>query len=674
MRVLFYPLNEYGHVLPTFQLAHALAARGHEVVYACGLDLRSEIERRGFRCAPLHRDVLPLGTLAQLDRMSANERAFAIRMQTARIGLEALQGWTEQQLREIAPAVALVDTIQFIAPFVFHRAGIPMLRLATSLSARLDELPPITSSLPPDAPLLEVDAERAETRAMLAQRPLLYAMDAFSARCGYPAADVSFDSAMTPFLRTYREVVLCASSFDFPRHHSEAPTYFPFPPELDRVEDVPDALQRFCAVNTTPLIYVSVGTQSGRYVHAPSIFRALLQLLRDRPDWRAVIATGDTLGDDEMFSSTPPNVLALRRAPQIYLLRHAAVFITHAGLGSVREAIALRVPMLAIPQGFDQPGNAARITWHEIGITVDASAATSAVLERRIARLLDDRELYRSRLARLDEACRAEMARCAAVDIIEQTAAAHPYRSPPSRSLPTPAFADGAPQLAWVFGRDDGTHSDGGVLTTTTPPEHGVAGFTACAELGDALDCAVGSVIARVEISGGTHASGPQLVGSTIRCLWVADATAVLLEFADWCTDLALEPERHDDAENVMALLAGIRSVRSLRATGAPRDQLRLAFTALQPIKHVWHRGYDLLLRAHAMRAPHDVARCARTTMLRQLARRAAGPLAGTAAGSERYEAQFRAATDRSNAELHRRIMAIATAAGPRDVVTRRTC
>jgi zeaxanthin glucosyltransferase len=663
MRVLFYPLNEYGHVLPTFPLARALAAHGHEVVYVCGLDLRAEIEKRGFRCEPIHRDVLPLGTLARQDRMSENTRAFSIAVNWARIGFEAMQGWTEHQLREIAPDVALVDTIQFIAPFVLHRLGIPMLRLSTALSQQLDELPPITSALPPDAPELAIQAEHVELRAKFAARlPLLHAIEALSARFGYPAGDVSFDTALAPYLRAYREVVLCPSSFDLPRQRSEPPTYFAFPPELDRPEHVPDALQRFCADSTAPLIYVSVGTQAGRYTHAPAIFRALLELLRERPAWRAVISTGDALGEDEMFSSTPPNVLPLRRAPQLWLLRRASVFVTHAGLGSVREAIALRVPMLAIPQGFDQPGNATRVAAHGIGITVAASAATTATLRSSIERLLDDREHYRGRLARLDEACQEEMQRCPAVDIIEQTA-----RTPvPSRSLFEPAVATGAPQLAWLFLREDGTLSDDsgvlrpdGTLTTSTKPEHGVSGFTASATLGAALDCAIGPLVARVEISGDTYASGPRLVGGSIRCLWIADATPALFAVADWCTDLVLETETDLDIRET--LVAGIRSVRSMRATGAPRDELRRAFDAAnEPIKRFWYRGYDLLLRAHSMRAPHDVARCVRSTTLRQLGRRGLDALAGTAEGADRFEAQFRAAADRIDAELQRRIADLA--------------
>jgi zeaxanthin glucosyltransferase len=66
----------------------------------------------------------------------------------------------------------------------------------------------------------------------------------------------------------------------------------------------------------------------------------------------------------------------VRRAPQIELLKRAALCITHAGLNTALESLAEGVPMVAIPIGYDQPGVAARIAHHGVGEFVDIEDVT----------------------------------------------------------------------------------------------------------------------------------------------------------------------------------------------------------------------------------------------------------------------------------------------------------
>src|SRR5262249_344705 len=76
------------------------------------------------------------------------------------------------------------------------------------------------------------------------------------------------------------------------------------------------------------------------------------------------------------FGIFPSNVVVVRRAPQIELLKRAALCITHAGLNTALESLAEGVPMVAIPIGYDQPGVAARIAHHGVGEFVDIEDLT----------------------------------------------------------------------------------------------------------------------------------------------------------------------------------------------------------------------------------------------------------------------------------------------------------
>src|ERR1700684_2028273 len=80
----------------------------------------------------------------------------------------------------------------------------------------------------------------------------------------------------------------------------------------------------------------------------------------------------------------PSNAIVVRTAPQIDLLKRAALCITHAGLNTALEALAQGVPMVAIPVGFDQPGVAARIGYHGVGEFIEVGNLTA----RRLSELI----------------------------------------------------------------------------------------------------------------------------------------------------------------------------------------------------------------------------------------------------------------------------------------------
>ena len=65
-----------------------------------------------------------------------------------------------------------------------------------------------------------------------------------------------------------------------------------------------------------------------------------------------------------------PGNHAVRYAPQLELVKRAAAVVTHAGLNTTLESLAEGVPLVAIPQGNDQPGVAARIAHHGAGVVV----------------------------------------------------------------------------------------------------------------------------------------------------------------------------------------------------------------------------------------------------------------------------------------------------------------
>jgi UDP:flavonoid glycosyltransferase YjiC (YdhE family) len=91
-----------------------------------------------------------------------------------------------------------------------------------------------------------------------------------------------------------------------------------------------------------------------------------------------------------------------------------ALFITHAGHGSVLRPLMADVPLLCLPMGRDQNDNAARVAHRGAGLTLPADARPETIAAA-VRRLLDE-PAFKSAAQALGSAIRAdEAARDAAV-------------------------------------------------------------------------------------------------------------------------------------------------------------------------------------------------------------------------------------------------------------------
>ena len=142
----------------------------------------------------------------------------------------------------------------------------------------------------------------------------------------------------------------------------------------------------------------------------------------------------------------------------------------------------------------------------------------------------------------------------------------------------------------------------------------------------DALHYATGSIIQRVELVGERRDESDKSCARSRGCLWIADATRTLHEFALWCGEVALDAEREagrkPDARSVEVLAVKRRWLDGL-ATDAELDAARDA---------AWAAARDAAWDA-AWAAALDAARAAAW-----------------------------AARDAQNNELERRLMALAPA------------
>jgi MGT family glycosyltransferase len=201
------------------------------------------------------------------------------------------------------------------------------------------------------------------------------------------------------------------AEFDFPGIHWPAMFHYagPFHDNAGR-EPVPFPWEKLTG---QPLIYASMGTLVNGLDH---VYATILEALSGFPKMQAVLSVGRNVSD---LGPIPANTIVVSTAPQIELLKRAALCITHAGLNTTLEALAQGVPLVAIPIGYDQPGVAARIAYHQVGEFVEIGDLTARRLSELMAKVTTNRN-YRDKAAWFQKILAQIRGLDIAADIIER--------------------------------------------------------------------------------------------------------------------------------------------------------------------------------------------------------------------------------------------------------------
>ena len=106
----------------------------------------------------------------------------------------------------------------------------------------------------------------------------------------------------------------------------------------------------------------------------------------------------------------PANFIIEETFPQLDVLQHTDIFVTPAGLNSLHEALWYGVPMVAVPQHFEQLHNANAMSLGGAGITLDDETRGEIVSPERLREAVEtvhaDLAGYKRRSAALGQSLR----------------------------------------------------------------------------------------------------------------------------------------------------------------------------------------------------------------------------------------------------------------------------
>ncbi|MFD5394261.1 macrolide family glycosyltransferase [Streptomyces sp. NPDC127097] len=365
--LLFVALFGHGHVNPTLPLVEELVRRGHRVDYATTAEHSEAVTNAGARWVEL--------------KLQSPE----ILVPPRRFGLEEILVWMRGMFAEMSaqypvlrdycatesPDAICYDAMNWPAKVVAEKLGLPAVRLVPNLAS--NESFSLFEDVFADAdhgnPLLGLLTDCAD----------------FSAEHGVTLAPESVMNGTENLNLVFipREFQPAGDTFDERFHfigpslgsREHAEPWSPADPE-------------------SPVLFISLGTV---FNDRPEFYRTCIEAFRDGP-YQVAMTIGDL--DRSALGDIPPTFDVRPYFPQPAVLRHADVFVSHAGMNSTMEALYYGVGLVTLPQMTEQAANAGRAQELGLGVRLDPATVTAESLRAAVTRVASD-PAVRSNLDRM---------------------------------------------------------------------------------------------------------------------------------------------------------------------------------------------------------------------------------------------------------------------------------
>lgn len=401
-----------GHLNPMLALARELQRRGHRVTFYLRPIGQPKVEQAGFACRTFGvAEFPPEVSRAAYRRLAelSGIRALLHTLKLFRRATDVLLRDLPVLVREDGIEALLVDQTLGAGETVAEVTRLPYAVICTSVPMQGEPtIPPFHMSWRYRTDRWGVVRNQIAYRVLgRLARPTRNVLNEHRLRLGLrPTGDVNASAS------PWAQICLEPAEFEFPRRHLPECMHFTGPltdPSTRVAVDFP-----YDKLDGRPLVYASLGTMQNRQRYIfQRIARACASL-----DVQLVMSLGGGCEPGDL-GVLPGSPLVVSFAPQLDLLKRAALCITHAGMNTTMECLAEGVPMVAIPITNDQPGVAARIAWTGCGEFLCPRRLRVRRLHDLIRKVLEEPKYREAALQMRDAIVRAGGVKRAA-DIVEQ--------------------------------------------------------------------------------------------------------------------------------------------------------------------------------------------------------------------------------------------------------------
>lgn len=351
--ILMINLPFSGHVNPTLPLAEELVNRGHNVDYICSEQFRQKIESTGAKFI----------VYASFPENPSEKEKKKLSFQAAFDTALALKGQYEILIYEMFfyPGIKLAEILE-----------IPCVRQFSQPAWSDESWKDMSKVFKMSSKLIDV---QVMGKKRIKSMNLSFCSMDDAIRHSKP--DINIVYVPERFQK-------CRDSFDDSFHYVVPKQKLP-----------KDNLQILYEQMKHPIIYISLGS----IICDKSFYKKCINIFGNK-NISVILNTGKI--KPESLGVIPNNIYAYSFVPQIEVLQHASVFLTHCGMNSVNEAICAGVPMIGMPFLNDQIENAKQIDRLKIGKKIHSFPSRSKEIETSVHEVLNNK-MYRENIKKMQQ-------------------------------------------------------------------------------------------------------------------------------------------------------------------------------------------------------------------------------------------------------------------------------
>ncbi|HZA59438.1 MAG TPA: glycosyltransferase [Solirubrobacterales bacterium] len=419
--IIFFPEGAYGPTNNCVGIGDVLRRAGHRVVFVIEESFAGTLESKGFeerlmRLAPPPEQEEEPGQFwkdfiretAPVFRKSTFEQLgefIAPTWQALIDGARHVDARLIEILDDVRPDAVVEDNV--CAFPAIPASGVPWVRIVSCNPLELKDpgLPPTFSGLPLDDSS-EWQAFRSEYARVTGDMQAEFSE--FCVERGAPPLPEGEMIHRSEWLNAY----LYPEELDYPRSRSLDGRWHRVGSSVRGTDD-PWTPPVGIAEGEGALIYVSLGSLGSGDV--PLMERLVDSL--GRTSHRYVVSMGPQHESFELAS----NMAGAEFLPQVSVLQHVDLVITHAGNNTITECLHFGKPMVALPLFWDQHDNAQRLEETGFGRRLSTYSFSDEQMSDAIDGLLSDRQLA-TRLSAASGRLRADSGNEQAAKLIERLA------------------------------------------------------------------------------------------------------------------------------------------------------------------------------------------------------------------------------------------------------------
>lgn len=373
--VVFLNVPAYGHVNPSLAVVKELVNRGERVIYYTSTNFKSTIEKMG---AEFRTYTTPL----DVDHAMAADNAIGLMCTVMEYTLSIAHDLIKE-LSRINPDYIIHDGLCVWGKVVAHYLN-----------------KPAVASIPFMVFQLKNVALTPSVFGMCLQmvgRGLTHLINFFRLN---NKIKQQFGIDLQHLLTeggAYESLNIAYTSKYFQPFHADFNQQFVFvgPAITLRADTQESDLLSYSNLSEEKVLYISLGTVNS--VRQNDFYHLCFDAFADA-GYQVILAVGKQTNVADL-GQAPANFTVKNYVPQLELLPHVDVMINHAGMNSIQECCFFEVPMLCIPQTFEQSMNAVRMEQLHIGKRLQKDQISRATLRNSIDDLMFNSKKYRRELA-----------------------------------------------------------------------------------------------------------------------------------------------------------------------------------------------------------------------------------------------------------------------------------